>query len=110
PNDGSVTNQVSFEKAVARVSAGNNFVWVLSADGTDLYKVGVSGASLLRTISTGGRATDVAVGPDSVFLVDTSERTLTQMNTDGGQPRSITLKSPPARVSSGGNLVWVTQP
>jgi caspase domain-containing protein len=110
PSDASVMNQVPFPKAVARVSAGNNFVWVLRADGTDLYKVGVSGASLLQKISTGGHATDVAVGPNSVFLVDTTDRTLTQMNSDGARMGSITLKSSPARVSSGGNFVWVTQP
>jgi hypothetical protein len=110
PSDASVINQVPFPKAVARVSAGNNFVWVLRADGTDLYKVEVSGASLLQTISTGGHATDVAVGPNSVFLVDTTDRTLTQMNSDGARMGSITLKSSPARVSSGGNFVWVTQP
>jgi hypothetical protein len=110
PNDATIAKPIPFDEQLSRVSAGQNFVWVLSADGTHLFRVRVGAPAPGLPIPTLEHATDVAVGPDSVFLIDTSSGTLTKLSTDGQPMGFIKLKSSPARVSTGGDLVWVTQP
>jgi hypothetical protein len=89
------------------IGIGSGSVWVLQVNGVVL-RVDLATSRVLARIGTASGATSIAVGEDSVWVVNRLKETLTRVDPATNQAAApIDLGGKPSSVAVGEGAVWV---
>ncbi|PRY20094.1 putative pyrroloquinoline-quinone binding quinoprotein [Aliiruegeria haliotis] len=108
---GNVRSRLDLPAQGFGVSYANGNVWVTSQSGNELYRVDPAANAILSTIPLRDRPGPVAVGGDSVWVLNLGDGTVQRVDATTGVV-TATIETPLPRADShiafGGGYLWIT--
>jgi hypothetical protein len=98
--------QATFDVRSSDVTAANDALWVIDADGRSAEKIDPGSGEVLKTVALDGRPSDVATAAGSVWVSLEAGPNLIRIDPDSG---SVLAKIPagPGRLATDGASVWL---